>query len=197
MIDSIKSLKKQEKKKIINNGLDVLTNFFTHKNNPSSKTNCKSITNNITYNINISELQDIVKIILPINTYYNYQFLKFNIIDNDESSKYNVYTEYLEQFLNYKDKKYIIKLEDKDHKIYKRKNKYDLSTSINISLDDYNTGFNLNLYHFKKNIEEFIKLEDTFVLKYKSFGLPIWSNNTYGDLFINFKLNTDPEVKIL
>uniref|UniRef100_A0A6C0EJP5 J domain-containing protein n=1 Tax=viral metagenome TaxID=1070528 RepID=A0A6C0EJP5_9ZZZZ len=190
LFDSIKSLGKQEKHKIINNGLDLLTNFLVHKKDPkaNSRTKCKSITNNITYNINISELQDTVKIVLPIDVYYNYQYLKFNIIDNDLSSNYNVYTQYLEQYFNYKEKKYSIKLEDSKHKIYKRKNKYDLSTTITISSYDYNKGFNLNMFHYKKPIEEFIKLEGKYMLKYELFGLPIWSKNTYGDLFIYFKL---------
>jgi DnaJ-class molecular chaperone len=188
LVETLKSLEKNDRKEIINDGLDLLTDFLKKKKNNTETASSKKITNNIIYNIDISDLRDSIKLILPIDIYYKYNYLRLKIIDNDKSSNYNIFTERLEQFFKYNDKDYSVKLMDKPHEIYTRKNTYDLFTSIDISKEDYDNGFQLNLFHFKAPIQEFIKLDNTDTIEYKYYGLPIWSKDTYGNLYINFKL---------
>ena len=196
-VDTLKNLEKNDKNQIISDGLELLTDLLYKKTDNVEKpfnkiTNNKitnnKITNNIIYNIDITNLRNSVKLILPIDVYYKYNYLRLKIIDNDKSCNYNIYTEHLDQFIKYNNKKYSIKLADEYHKIYTRKNTYDLFTSIDISKEDYNNGFQLNLFHFKSPIQEFIKLSNTDTIEYKYYGLPIWSKKTYGNLYINFKL---------
>ena len=187
LVNTLKSLEKNEKNEIINDGFELLTELL-HKKTHNTETDFTKITNNIIYNIDITDLRDSVKLILPIDIYYKYNYLRLKIIDNDKSSSYNIYTEHLDQFVRYNNKEYSIKLIDEFHKIYTRKNTYDLFTSIAISKEDYNNGFQLNLFHFKSPIQEFIKLSNTDTIEYKYYGLPIWSKKTYGNLYINFKL---------
>ena len=97
--------------------------------------------------------------------------------------------EILNHKINYKNKIYNISIEDKIHEIYKRINKYDLYTQIDINEEDYINGFNINLYHTKKYIKEFIKPLKESSLVYENYGLPIWSNKSFGNLYINFRIS--------
>ena len=188
LLDTLKCLEKKDKDEIISDGLELITDFLKKKTDTKVKSSKKQTNNNVIYNIDIKDLRDSIKLVLPIEIYYKYDYLRLKITDNDKNSSYNILTEHLEQFIKYSDKNYSVKLMDISHKIYTRRNTYDLFTSINISKEDYVNGFQLNLFHFKAPIQEFIKLDNTDTIEYKYYGLPIWSENTYGNLYINFKL---------
>ena len=187
IVDVIENI--DNKKDILINGAGLLKDYFTdivmasNKQNTELEEKCLSI--------NIINLKKYNNIVLPIEYFYFNKSYPIKIInDNNKTSyKFNLNTEFVNQELNINDSKINFKLLDKQGSNYKRTNSYDLTTSINIGIDDYFDGFQLYLPHFKEIIQTPILVQnDTNILRIKGYGLPIWSENKYGDLFITLKL---------
>jgi DnaJ-class molecular chaperone len=161
----------------------VLSKYvFTNKDDININTEYKNI-----LNIPLSSLKSNNNIILPI-FFYKKQYYNINIIDKFNKYKLNINTEYIKQNIIIDNKTYHFILNDEKHRLFKRINMYDLYCKIDIGINDYFEGFILNLDHFKYHIKKNIKLTNSCILKIKDMGFPIWSNNTFGDLYIEFKI---------
>jgi DnaJ-class molecular chaperone len=179
-----------DKSQILNTGAELLKDYFIEQLKQSNSKIQHS--NNNDYSIiNIDELKKNNKVLLPLEFYFINKDYKINLIDNIKktSYKFSLNTEYLIQDLTINDTKYKFELLDDKHSLYKRTNSYDLCCTIDIGIDDYFEGFQLNIYHFRKDINfPIIIKNNTNIIKLIKYGLPIWSKSKYGDLYISFNL---------
>jgi len=187
------------KNELLNNGVNLIKDCLIQhlKNTNNSKINNDNINSNNLENytiLDINSLRSINKIIIPLKYYFYNKNYKIYFIDKNKnlSGKLDIETENIEHEININNKKYIFQLVDQNELSFKRTNLYDLSCSIDIGIDDYFDGFQLNLHHFKKDINIPILIKNnTNIIKLCNYGLPIWSKNTYGDLYISFNIIKD------
>ena len=189
------------KSELLNNSADLLKDYLIQhlKNTNNSKINSNNNNSNSdkkeNYTIlDINSLRTINKIIIPLKYYFENKEYKIYFIDKNKnlSGKLELETENVEHEINIDNRKYIFQLLDENQLSYKRTNLYDLCCSIDIGIDDYFDGFQLNLLHFKKDINIPVKINNnTNIIKLSNYGLPIWSKNTYGDLYISFNIIKD------
>ena len=83
-------------------------------------------------------------------------------------------------------------LKDKDHRILKRHNEFNLIYNCKISFDEFKYGFKHIIPLFNKNYCIYIKepWKSNLVYKLEGYGLKNFEDNSYGDLII--KLVIDP-----
>lgn len=177
-----------DKSQLINNGAELIKDIFIDKLK-ENKTN--SNINNEYLLLDITKITKINKIVIPIDFYFKNRHYKLQFIDKKKNLSSNVEldTEYLSHDLNIDNIKYNFLLIDDKDKIYKRTNSYDLCCNLDIGIDDYFSGFQLILLHFKKDINFSINISNnTNIIKLPGYGFPIYSKNTYGDLYISFKI---------
>ena len=177
-----------DKSQLINNGAELIKDIFIEK----LKENKTNVTINNEYLIiDINKITKLNKIVIPIDFYFKNRHYKLQFIDKEKNLSSNVEldTEYLSHDLNIDNIKYNFLLIDDKDKIYKRTNSYDLCCNLDIGIDDYFSGFQLILIHFKKDINFSINISNnTNIIKLPGYGFPIHSKNTFGDLYISFKI---------
>jgi len=177
-----------DKSQLINNGAELIKDIFIEK----LKENKTNVTINNEYLIiDINKITKLNKIVIPIDFYFKNRHYKLQFIDKEKNLSSNVEldTEYLSHDLNIDNIKYNFLLIDDKDKIYKRTNSYDLCCNLDIGIDDYFSGFQLILLHFKKDINFSINISNnTNIIKLPGYGFPIYSKNTFGDLYISFKI---------
>ena len=175
---------------LIKDSTRLITEYFLAKSENNEKINVK--TDDLDYSDIILDSKQLTKfnnIQLSIDDYFIKNMYNIKITDFDCSTSYKLSTEYKEHKIRYKNKLYNVSFMDKEHSILKRVNGYDLLANIPIGLEDYRDGF-LFIFNFA-NINQSLKLNKTMILKFKNKGFPIWSKNTYGDLYVNFYLMLD------
>jgi len=181
-------LNNMNKEKILDDSFNLIKNYFiTHI---SKNVNINTSNTSISKSINIKELGINNNIYISLNNLYCNKMYSINIVDEDTLSTFKLNTEYSIHKISINNKIYHFKICDILDNTYKRINSYDLLTSINISIKDYFNHFNLILEHFKQPINLNINLirNKSTILKLENYGLPIWSKNIYGDLYINFNI---------
>ena len=175
-----------DKKNILLNGAELLADYVigTYTSKPPD--------DNSVFNISNLNVNEVFKIELSLGDYLNKEFYKISIIDEKKSKTYPIKlkTEYNSQNIQINNNTYYFELIDTLHTLYKRVNSYDLYSSIDIGIEDYFDGFCLHLDYFDKNIEFNIQLSinKSFIIKIENYGLPIWSEDKQGDLYISFHL---------
>lgn len=185
IFDIIKNLNKNN---LLQNGSELLKEYILYTNFKNSK--------DIERTYYLKDLKKDTKILIPICNFFEYKFIKVNILyGNNKSYMLNLQIDYLNQDLNINKKKYefsIVPLPDNN---YKTINNYDLYTNIEIGIDDYAGGFFFTYFHYIKNISVNVDLikSKSMTIKFPKYGIPIWSTNEYGDLYVNFFIN--PKIK--
>jgi len=149
----LKVISNMDTRSLINDSTRLLTEYFLSNTKQAQKINVKTH-DNLREDI-ILESHQLTKfnnIQLSINDYFIKESYNLKIINtNDESSNYILSTEYKDHKIKYLDKIYTISFIDKDHKILKRTNGYDLVANLPIGIEDYKNGF-LFIFNFLSNI---------------------------------------------
>ena len=187
----LKVISNMDTRSLINDSTRLLTEYFLSNTKQAQKINVKTH-DNLREDI-ILESHQLTKfnnIQLSINDYFIKESYNLKIINtNDESSNYILSTEYKDHKIKYLDKIYTISFIDKDHKILKRTNGYDLVANLPIGIEDYKNGF-LFIFNFA-DIQTSVKLKKSLILRFPNKGFPIWDKKQRGDLYVNFYLNFD------
>jgi len=127
-------------------------------------------------------------IYLDVEQYFNNSIINVKIIDNNSIFIFKLKTEFSNQEITLKNKKYSFKLIDNKSSKYQRINSNDLLINIEIGMEDYFEGFLLIFKFLDINIERSINLfkNKSLIIKLGEKGFPIWSENKRGDLYLNF-----------
>lgn len=87
-----------------------------------------------------------------------------------------------------------VKLKDLTCPDFKRVNSFDLLSTIDIGMEDYYEGFELQTPHIlglTSPLRFHLSQCSSLIVKIPQFGLPIWSEQTRGDYYIEFRLKPD------
>ena len=163
---------------------------FIESNNINNNNDNDNDNNNEELVFKLSDLDNLNNLAFPIEIYNTIHKIKIKIISKDNCYECCLNTEFKSQNISIGDKTYKFCLNDKIHDKYIRTNSYDLLSNIEIGIDDYFDGFLFIFDTFKKNISKSINLtkNKSMIIKFQGQGFPIWSQKTYGDLYINFYL---------
>ena len=186
-----------DKTSLIKDSVKLLNYYFISKSYNETENNNIKTKNNIKIDLSKLNLNKDNKIKLDLNIFYNFKNINIDIIDKTESYVLNLNTEFSSHNIQIKDKLYNFKLLDCSKSLFKRVNSYDLIKNIEIGLLDYFEGFLLILDTYKDSISRSINLinNKSMIIKLEKYGLPIWSKNKFGDLYINFHII--PKIKRL
>jgi len=182
IVEVISNINSQE---IFSDGIDALKSYLLSKKTNNSE---KKYEKDYIYIIQYNSLLKNNNIYLDVEQYFNNSIINVKIIDNNSIFIFKLKTEFSNQEITLKNKKYSFKLIDNKSSKYQRINSNDLLINIEIGMEDYFEGFLLIFKFLDINIERSINLfkNKSLIIKLGEKGFPIWSENKRGDLYLNF-----------
>jgi DnaJ-class molecular chaperone len=174
---------------IFNDGIDALKSYLSSNN---TNNNGKDSEKDNLYCIQYNSLLKNNNIYLNVEQFFNHSIINIKIIDNNSIFIFKLKTDFSNQEITLKNKKYNFKLVDNKNDKYQRINSYDLLINIDIGVLDYFEGFLLIFNFLDITVERSINLYNnkSLIIKLEEKGFPIWSENKRGDLYFNFVITS-------